>query len=60
MWNFAMEKKGELIKQKKKIIADQQILKAMTPTKIWRNDLDELLNKLNQVFFMITLFKNLN
>lgn len=51
MWNLTKEKKDELLRQKDKKIAELHILKAMTPLTIWRKDLDELLNKLNEVFF---------
>lgn len=49
MWMLTKEKKDELLKQRDKKLAELDALKAKTPELLWREDLDALIEKLDEV-----------
>ncbi|XP_052758891.1 DNA topoisomerase 2 isoform X2 [Galleria mellonella] len=49
MWMLTKEKKDELLKQRDQKLAELTALKAKTPSMLWREDLDALLLKLDEV-----------
>ncbi|XP_048487438.1 DNA topoisomerase 2 isoform X1 [Plutella xylostella] len=49
MWMLTKEKKDELLKQRDQKLAELNALKQKTPTMLWREDLDALLEKLEDV-----------
>ncbi|KAL4703252.1 hypothetical protein ACJJTC_018017 [Scirpophaga incertulas] len=49
MWMLTKEKKDELLKQRDQKLAELAALKAKTPSMLWRDDLDALIIKLEEV-----------
>ncbi|XP_071449060.1 DNA topoisomerase 2-alpha [Hetaerina americana] len=49
MWSLTKERKDELLKKKEDKQQEYRILQATTPSQIWRTDLDNLLEMLDQV-----------
>ncbi|CAG9794048.1 unnamed protein product [Diatraea saccharalis] len=49
MWMLTKEKKDELLKQRDQKLAELAALKEKTPSMLWRDDLDALLMKLEEV-----------
>ncbi|XP_052741685.1 DNA topoisomerase 2 isoform X2 [Bicyclus anynana] len=49
MWMLTKEKKDELLKQRDQKLSELTALKAKTPAMLWREDLDALLIKLEEV-----------
>ncbi|KOB77742.1 DNA topoisomerase 2 [Operophtera brumata] len=49
MWMLTKEKKDELLKQRDQKLSELSTLKAKTPSMLWREDLDALLIKLDEV-----------
>ncbi|XP_077291439.1 DNA topoisomerase 2 isoform X2 [Arctopsyche grandis] len=49
MWMLTKEKKDELLKKKDQKLAEMSILKAKTPTTLWKDDLDAFISKLDEL-----------
>lgn len=54
-WHLTLEKKNELLRKKEEKCTELDILKKKTPSDLWIEDLDALLEKVIKTWFLILL-----
>lgn len=55
-WHLTLEKKNELLRKKEEKCTELSILKKKTPSDLWIEDLDALLEKVINIFILIYLY----